>query len=371
MSEELITEELISEEKTSEEQTLIDLQMLYNNIDPLTGKKKRGRKPKALKEQELKAGIVYEPKPINSVPKKRGRKPKGGKIIEMKNKTSNNDAYIVENVILHLDCSLDNLDKNTDDQLEHFHINNTKKGLLNFKNYDDTNEEIMVDNKNKNKNNNNNLINENDNDNDNDIGLKSADYDVTTSSNKQIWKNIKILQKQFHINENFNTRKSACFFCTCDFSNPPIHIPQNYVNNVYQVYGNFCSPECSVAYLMNEHIDSSQKFERYQLLNFLYGKVYNYTKSIKPAPNPYYLLDKYYGNLTIQEYRKCFDNERLLFVIDKPLTKIMPEIIDEGNDLMSINNMSINSNSSLYQIKRKTNATTVSKSDILNSNFGF
>ena len=143
------------------------------------------------------------------------------------------------------------------------------------------------------------------------------------------------------------------------------------VNNSYQVYGNFCSPECSVAFLMNEHIDSSQKFERYQLINYLYGKVYNYTKTIKPAPNPYYLLDKYYGNLTIQEYRKCFDNERLLFVIDKPLTKIMPEIIDEGNDLMSINNMSINSNSSLYQIKRKTNATTVSKADILSSNFGF
>ena len=81
-----MSEELITEEKPSEEQTLLDLQMLYNNIDPLTGKKKRGRKPKALKEQELKAGIVYEPKPINSVPKKRGRKPKGGKIIEMKNK---------------------------------------------------------------------------------------------------------------------------------------------------------------------------------------------------------------------------------------------------------------------------------------------
>ena len=70
-----MSEELITEEKPSEEQTLLDLQMLYNNIDPLTGKKKRGRKPKALKEQELKAGIVYEPKPINSVPKKRGRKP--------------------------------------------------------------------------------------------------------------------------------------------------------------------------------------------------------------------------------------------------------------------------------------------------------
>jgi hypothetical protein len=336
----------------------IDLQLLYNNIDPLTGKKKRGRKPKALKEQELKAGIINEPKPANSVPKKRGRKPKGGKIIEMKNNVSTNETNIVENVILHLECNLDNLDKQSDEQLEPFFINDNKKGLLNFKNYDDENEENMT------KNINNIVI-------DNDIENNSISSNVTTTSNKQIWKNIKILQKQFHINETFNSKKASCFFCTCDFSNPPIHIPQNYVNNFYQVYGNFCSPECSVAFLMNEHIDSSQKFERYQLLNYLYGKVYSYTKSIKPAPNPYYLLDKYYGNLTIQEYRKCFDNERLLFVIDKPLTKIMPEIIDEGNDLMSINNMSINSNSSLYQIKRKTNATTVSKADILSSNFGF
>ena len=362
MTEENLTEEKTAEEKTAEEQVILDLQMLYNNIDPLTGKKKRGRKPKALKEQELKAGIIYEPKPINSVPKKRGRKPKGGKIIEMTNKVSTNQANIIENVILHLDCSLENLDKNTDDQVESFYINDAKKGLLNFKTYDTSNKKI---------------INNNDDDDDdiimtgNDIEMNNTVPDVTTSSTKHIWKNIKILQKQFHINETYNSKKAACFFCTCEFSNPPIHIPQNFVNNSYQVYGNFCSPECSVAFLMNEHIDSSQKFERYQLINYLYGKVYNYTKTIKPAPNPYYLLDKYYGNLTIQEYRKCFDNERLLFVIDKPLTKIMPEIIDEGNDLMSINNMSINSNSSLYQIKRKTNATTVSKSVILSNNFGF
>ena len=44
---------------------------------------------------------------------------------------------------------------------------------------------------------------------------------------------------------------------------------------------------------MNETMDSSEKFERYQLLNFIYGKIYNYKINIKPAPNPYYLLDKY------------------------------------------------------------------------------
>jgi hypothetical protein len=48
-----------------------------------------------------------------------------------------------------------------------------------------------------------------------------------------------------------------------------------------------------VAYLMKESIDDSVKFERYHLLNQTYSKIYNYTRNIKPAPNPYYLLDKF------------------------------------------------------------------------------
>tara|TARA_B100000900_G_scaffold409881_1_gene426560 strand:- start:318 stop:1349 length:1032 start_codon:yes stop_codon:yes gene_type:complete len=333
----------------------IQLQLQYSNIDPITGKKKRGRKPKALKEQELKAGIISPPKDTSTGPKKRGRKPKGGKIIEVKNTNLNYENDVIENVILQLKCNVEDLDKD-ENHVESYYINDNKQELLKFKNIEEDNkinENIVLT---------------------KDIQFTSTDNnnvgEDNISSMKQIWKNIKILQKQFHFNETYNSKKACCFWCTCDFSNPPIHIPQNFVNNSYQVYGNFCSPECSVAFLMNEHIDSSQKFERYQLLNYIYGKVYNYSKSIKPAPNPYYLLDKYYGNLTIQEYRKCFDNERLLFVIDKPLTKIMPEIHDESDDLMSINNMSTNSNSSLYQIKRKTNVVK-SKANILSTNFGF
>ena len=48
----------------------------------------------------------------------------------------------------------------------------------------------------------------------------------------------------------------------------------------------------------------------------------------------------------------------------------MPEIHDESDDLMSFNNMTTSSNSSMYQIKRKTNVTK-SKADILSNNFGF
>ena len=54
---------------------------------------------------------------------------------------------------------------------------------------------------------------------------------------------------------------------------------------------------------MNENIDSSSKFERYYLLNNIYGKIYNYEKNIKPAPDPHYTLDKYYGLFSINEWR--------------------------------------------------------------------
>ena len=107
------------------------------------------------------------------------------------------------------------------------------------------------------------------------------------------------------------------------FDTPVIHIPKNKCNNTnkFNVYGCFCSPECACAYLIDEKINDSEKFERYHLLNYLYGNIYNYTKNIRPAPNPYYTLSKFMGNLTIDEYRNLFMYEKLLLVIDKPLTR--------------------------------------------------
>ena len=122
------------------------------------------------------------------------------------------------------------------------------------------------------------------------------------TNNKEIWKKLKELQNELH-NNNISDKKSSCFWCTYDFDNPAIYIPKFKINKNYSVYGCFCSPQCATAYLMNENVDTSVKFERYQLLNYLYGKIYNYDKNIKPAPNPHYLLDKYYGNLSIEEYR--------------------------------------------------------------------
>jgi hypothetical protein len=71
------------------------------------------------------------------------------------------------------------------------------------------------------------------------------------------------------------------------------------------------------------------------MINNIYTKIYDYKKNIKPAPNPYYTLDKYYGNLSISEYRKLLQYDRILFIIEKPLTKITPELHDENDDILS------------------------------------
>jgi hypothetical protein len=144
-------------------------------------------------------------------------------------------------------------------------------------------------------------------------------------------------------------RRSCCFWDTCEFDTPPIYLPKSISNNGgYVVYACFCSPECALAYLMNERIDTSVKFERCQMLNAMHGKV---TVSIKPAPNPQYILSKFYGNLSIQEYRKLFKSEQIVYVVSKPLTHILPEIYEENNDFM-LNNKIIPTNN--YKLKKKT-----------------
>ena len=83
----------------------------------------------------------------------------------------------------------------------------------------------------------------------------------------------------------------------------------------------------------------------------MYSSVYNYTKNIKPAPNPYYMLDKFYGNLSIQEYRALLKSERLFLTIDKPISKILPEL-HEDNDEFIINSKIIPSKRSSVPTKK-------------------
>ena len=270
--------------------------------------------------------------------KKRGRKPKGGKIIQP------SIIPFVENtnkpsIMLHLKCSLKDMLSSNVDAMETYDFvsNKLSYDVINY------NIDAPVE-----------------------IQSNSEPTDYSDKDNeKEICSKLKELQYNLHMN-NITDKSSACFWCTCDFDNPRVYIPKHKVNNEYQVYGCFCSPECATAFLMDENIDVSTKFERYHLLNHIYAKIYNYNKNIKPAPNPYYMLDKYYGNLSIQEYRSLFKKERLYLIVDKPLTRILPELYEDNDDFI-LNTTIIQSNA--YQVKKNLKKSQ-SKNIIVNEKFG-
>jgi len=307
--------------------------------------KKRGRKA------SVKPKVVSVPK----IPKKRGRKPKGGKIIHLVD-SQQGVSVPVPNIILHLKCSLTNLETNDlissisyNPELEHvesfqFYQSKTQDlNMLSLKQEGQRPDEVQIPDE-----------------------LQSHDDDALNGDeNKIIWKKLRTLAVKLHTND-ISDKRSACFWCTCDFDNPPIYIPKMELNGSYQCYGCFCSPECATAYLFDDDVDSAILFERYHMLNHLYCKIYDYQKNIKPAPNPHYTLDKFYGNLSIQEYRRLLKNERLLLVVDKPLVRILPELHEDNDDLNF--NMKMIPSARKFNVKRKV---LQSKNEIMSENFNF
>ena len=341
-------------------------------------KSKRGRKPKnkpideTLQLYDASGNIIENnvvskdtnlanvTDPSNNLPKKRGRKPKGGKIIP--NTVANSKIVcVMPNIILHLYCTMEDVN-NT------FNITNTyNPNIINVETYDNYNDDyfkpgfsLLLNNDSEDSkkseetlytvNNINNINNIKDNiDKNSNSGFRIDCVNINTisndknnvnnkedensNSNKNIQKNIskKLKELSYKLHNNICENKSACFWCTCKFNTGNIYIPKKLEEDNIDVYGCFCSPECATSYLMNEHIDTSIKFERYSLLNYVYGSIYNYKKNIKPAPSPFYTLDKYCGNMTIEEYRSHFTDDNLLIIANKPQTRIMPEMFEENS----------------------------------------
>jgi hypothetical protein len=78
--------------------------------------------------------------------------------------------------------------------------------------------------------------------------------------------------------------------------------------------------------------------------------------------------------LTIQEYRKLLKSEHLLLVIDKPMTRILPELHEDNEDFI-INiyggkNMQSN-HGGVYKVKRESEKKQgPSKLSIIKDRFG-
>jgi hypothetical protein len=349
------------------------------NTEPIE-KKRRGRRKKSEMETLQKEQIV---------PKKRGRKPKGGKLSSKENDDAN-EVQPPDNVILHLNCNISDIKT----ELNSNNLNYNPEMPPEIKTYDileeaeytsyednvkpndfDAYSEIKTTNyicgqcENSNKNG-----NTSDNEN-NELNCHDNSYDTVKTSIKILNAKLKE-QKNLLYNGEMNGKTSACFWCTYEFDNNACYIPKCEDENKTDGYGSFCRPECAVAFLFNESIDDSIKFERYYLLNKIYSKVYDYKKHIKSAPDPHYLLDKFYGNLNIQEYRQLLSSDNLLFIVDKPMTRVFPELFeDNDNFILGVYGNGITktatSNSSMYKVKRQSEKLKeTDKTNIMKNKFG-
>jgi len=382
--------------------------MMSETIIEPTLPKKRGRKKKVITQNTQHTETVNititleENEPMQqtqqttgeaNLPKKRGRKPKGGKLVTKKQESMNSN-HAVANIVLHLKCSMQDLNDHnsvikqlvTDPTT---YNPNVPPSILTYNNdnsifapYENNNSiEKQVEKKDfayaefedKKLSNIQNICQS--------CSMKICDELPSQSTDeedeiniKDVNTKLKRLKIQLYKNNNPD-KKSACFWCTYEYDNPSCYIPKYENDDQIFGYGSFCRPECAVGYLMKENLDDSTKFERYHLLNQIYSKVYDYKKNIKPAPNPYFLLDKFYGNLTIQEYRKLLKTEHMLLVIDKPLTRILPELHEDNEDfIMNIYGGTSQPNqnvSGVYKVKRESEKQKgPSKKSIMKDKFG-
>jgi hypothetical protein len=180
---------------------------------------------------------------------------------------------------------------------------------------------------------------------------------------------VKELKIQFY-KQIIPEKKVDCFWCTCPYDNDSFHILQHGSEGNIIAHGSYCSPSCAVAYLFKHmHWDDSAILESYQLMNHYYSdpsKPMSKQENIKPACSPYFTLDKYYGTLTIQEYRKLSNTNYMLLCLEKPVSRVLPEIHEDNDKMMT--SQSIRGN---YKVKKQSEKSgTTNRNDILKSNFG-
>ena len=252
------------------------------------------------------------------VRKRRGRKPRGGKLTPSTPSAPKHRIY-KQAVLLHLKCVSDEQEPPPSSNLLPYPV--SQSGTLDFS---------PVDNR----------------------------EDVNPSSPVKLESKLSNMAEDLR-NNSMMMKRSACFWCTCNFATVPIYIPKVRTQHEVEVYGHFCSPECAAAYLFDEsNVDESTKFERYHMLCCIYTDQEK-KEQIKPAPSPYYLLDRYMGELTAAQFRDIHNLKSNVLVVEKPLTGVLPELHIERAPKARTNG---------YVLERQS--TTKSKSASLSRTFG-
>jgi len=122
-----------------------------------------------------------------------------------------------------------------------------------------------------------------------------------------------------------DTTDVACWWDAHPFRGRPCVIPLKIEEDIWHVYGNFCCPECAAAYLFSERLDAHVQWERYALLNRLYGEGRAEGVRLAPART---VLRLFGGVLDVTEYRALVAEGRMRLDVMLPPMISITQVMD-------------------------------------------
>ena len=133
------------------------------------------------------------------------------------------------------------------------------------------------------------------------------------------------------------TTNSACLWCCHTFTNIPWGIPYQYRKNKFQLFGNFCLPNCALAYILQYYKEDDSFWEKISLLNLLYFKVFGEYKNLTPSIDKM-ALKLFGGKLDIDEYRNINGLNNKMYNIEFPPCNTIIPILEEIYKKTNLNN---------------------------------
>ena len=128
-----------------------------------------------------------------------------------------------------------------------------------------------------------------------------------------------------------------CLWECHTFKNTPWGVPYKFTNNKFQLFGNFCSSNCVLAYILQNYQDDDALWEKVALLNLLNFKVNAEYKSIVPSFDKM-ALKLFGGTLEIEEFRNITSvNDKAYSIEFPPCNTIIP-MLEEIYKKTNLNN---------------------------------
>lgn len=128
-----------------------------------------------------------------------------------------------------------------------------------------------------------------------------------------------------------------CLWDCHSFKNTPWGVPYKFTNCKFQLFGNFCSANCVLSYILHFYQDDDALWEKVALLNLLNFKVYKEYTSIVPAFDKMG-LKMFGGTLEIEEYRNITGTNDKSYGVEFPPCNTIIPMLEEIYKKTNLNN---------------------------------